>query len=61
MSYLSRRCREIREEEEHRDGKWYVGIDYAFGDKSYWYWDRIKFADTRLALDYPYSWRGRGG
>jgi hypothetical protein len=62
MSYLSRRCREIREEEERRDQpKWIVGIDATFQDPHYGYWSRYTQADIRRALEYPYSWRGRGG
>jgi len=60
MSYLSRRCREIREEESRRNGDWYVGIDYGFEDHDYWYWDKFRPMDMR-AIEYPYTWRGRGG
>jgi hypothetical protein len=62
MTYLSRRCREIKDEERHRNGEWVAGIDFGYGHPSDWYWDKARFADTRRrALDYPYTWRGRGG
>lgn len=34
MSYLSRRSREIKNEEQRRNGKWVAGIDFGYDASS---------------------------